>query len=126
MSEHRDMGARYKIEADEKWSDVNIPAIEFPAGWKVQLTPPFGGAMARFRATNTHGSTVSVYFDQYDALGHYGEPYWEVYQIDGERLISDPEDVTRFPAADTEGMVKFIETIGNPAYAAMFAAGITD
>jgi hypothetical protein len=52
-----------------------IPAIKFPQGWEVQIIPPFGGALCRFRVNGI----VSVYLDGYDLLGYCREPYWEVY-----------------------------------------------
>lgn len=92
---------RYDIEAEQDWRGWvdKIPAIQFDAGWKVQVIPPFSGALARFRVT-VGDKTVSVYLDGYDALGYFGEPYWEVYPVDG--------DVGRCAMEDTDELLSLI------------------
>lgn len=66
-----------------KWSK-EIPAIEIPDGWKIQVVPPFNCAVCRFILFTDQGARYSVYLDCYDVLGFVGEPYWEVYCIDGD------------------------------------------
>lgn len=94
--------ARYKIEREDKWResiDV-IPYIEFPPDWKVQVIPPFGGAMARFRVRLPSGDEKSVYLDFYDRLGYFGAPYWEVYPYE--------DDVGRCQMADVARLLEMI------------------
>ena len=65
-----------------KWRK-EIPFIEFPAGWKVQISPPSGGAVVRFRVKKDKAE-MSVYLDCYDSIGRYGSPYWEIYPYNDE------------------------------------------
>ena len=81
-----------------KWMK-EIPYIQFPADWKVQITPPFSGAVVRFRVRKDD-IEVSIYLDCYDRLGCYGEPYWEVYPHKG--------DVFRCDMSDTESLLNAI------------------
>lgn len=76
-----------------------IPYINFPASWAVQMCPPFGGAVVRFHVRDNQGHDVSVYLDCYEVLGLYrGDPYWEVYPAsDG--------DIARFSMQDTDGLI---------------------
>lgn len=60
-----------------KWGK-EIPFIKFNPKWEIQITPPFAGAVVRFRVKYKNAD-VSIYLDCYDALGYVGEPYWEVY-----------------------------------------------
>lgn len=71
---------RAQVERDEKWREIipQIPALQFPASWSVQIIPPFSGAVARFIVTKGT-ARVSVYADFYEALGVFGEPHWEIY-----------------------------------------------
>jgi hypothetical protein len=55
-----------------------IPFIPFKPGWLVKITPPFSGAMIRFRVKKGENET-SVYLDCHDVLAWCREPYWEVY-----------------------------------------------
>ena len=77
---------RYHVEEQEKWRDFveQMPYLSFPADWKVSIIPPFGGALARFRVKLPSGLEKSIYFDAYEKLGSYGEPYWEVYSYRGD------------------------------------------
>ena len=91
-----------------------IPFINFPSDWSVKMTPPFAGAIVRFRirkkqtaeATklkkdlNISTKEVSVYLDGYDILGSYGAPYWEVYPYNG--------DTRRVEMDDTDELIKCI------------------
>ena len=94
--------ARFGIEKQDKWREsINtIPFVSFPADWSVQVIPPFGGAMARFRVKLPSGATKSVYLDFYDRIGYYGEPYWEVYPVG--------DDVGRCDMADTAELLRLI------------------
>ena len=99
---------RYKIESEQKWQQEikNIPFFKFPAKWKVQMVPPFGDAVVRFRVELPTGTVKSVYLDCRSSLGFYGAsldvptPYWEVYPVDG--------DVGRCDRADTERLLELI------------------
>ncbi|MFA7073545.1 MAG: hypothetical protein WC138_13700 [Methanoculleus sp.] len=84
-----------------KWCK-EIPYINFPQSWEIQMIPPFLGAVVRFRVRDNHGREVSVYLDCYEVLGRFGgEPYWEMYPAyDG--------DIARFAMQDTEALIKEI------------------
>jgi len=82
----------------EKWMQV-IPYISFPEDWKVQITPPFNGAVVRFKIKKD-SAEVSIYLDCYDYLGSYGSPYWEVCPYF--------DDVFRCDMYDTEALLKAI------------------
>ncbi len=100
---------RYKIEAQDQWRESigKIPHIQFPADWLVQVIPPFGGAMARFRVKLPTGGEKSVYLDFYDRLGYYGSPYWEVYPFEG--------DVGRCDMADVPELLRMIASESPPS-----------
>lgn len=90
---------RAQIERAENWRDAvdRMPYLSFPADWRVAVIPPFAGALARFLVMRSQ-SQVSVYADFHDALGCYGEPYWEIHpDITG--------DCERYPIADGEGLL---------------------
>lgn len=75
----------------------NIPAIPMKDGWMMQPSPNFSGSIARFRITTKKlgiNKSVSIYFDAYDRLGCVGEPYWELYPVDGdaERYVIGEEE----------------------------------
>jgi len=84
---------RYEIEQEQKWREEisAIPAIRFPADWLVQIIPPFGDAVVRFRVKLPSGKEKSIYLDRRNSLGYWektnslgywektDEPYWEVY-----------------------------------------------
>lgn len=77
-----------ELEEILEWKNwyKKIPAIQFPAHWKIQVIPPFCGAMIRFRVSTDKikRGDISVYLDCYDILGFFGEPYWEVYPHKGD------------------------------------------
>ena len=78
----------------QKWSQ-EMPEIKLPDGWGFVPIPPFTGAVCRFRII-AEGVSFSVYLDCYDIMGCYGEPYWEVYEIDGDTFRCDmdkPEEM---------------------------------
>ncbi len=74
-----------------KWIK-EIPYISFPKGWRVQISPPFAGALVRFRVEHNN-KYISVYLDAYEHLGYYGKPYWEIYPYDGDTYRCDMENV---------------------------------
>lgn len=89
---------RYTIEHHEKWREWigRIPWIQFPTDWLVQVIPPFGGAIARFRVKLPSGSEKSIYLDAFGALGYYSKPdtpYWEVYPVNGDTGRCDMDDI---------------------------------
>lgn len=81
-----------------------LPYLKFRDDWLVCIIPPFMGAIIRFKirkiTTKEHNS-VSVYFDGYNHLGYVGEPYWEIYPIDG--------GIDRFPMGAEDAMLDAIE-----------------
>jgi hypothetical protein len=91
---------RYTIEHAEHWrSTIDlIPELQFPAHWKIQLIPPYGGAMARFMVNQR----ISVYLDFHNALGIMNRPYWEAYDTKGN---TDPE---RFYIYETTELLNYI------------------
>lgn len=118
-----DMVARANLEKAEKWSEIKIPPLRFPAGWVVELIPPFAGAVARFKATNTHGVAVSVYFDAHGTLGAVDSPYWEVYPVGGGLTVADEDDTMRFFGVDTTEMIEYIGNLGDPVRGAIVGLG---
>jgi len=79
----------------DRWCK-EIPPIQFPATWQVQVIPPYLGAVVRFVVWSKRGKRVSVYLDCYDNLGFRGSPYWEI-------CPAADEDTERFAMADTAG-----------------------
>jgi hypothetical protein len=84
MSEPKLLHKRYEIEQEQKWREEisAIPAIRFHADWLVQIIPPFGDAVIRFRVKLPSGKEKSIYLDRRNSLGYWekpDEPYWEVY-----------------------------------------------
>ena len=79
-----------QIMEHSKWLK-EIPYIQFPDDWQVQISPPFAGAVVRFRVIKDKAE-VSIYLDCYDKLGCYGEPYWEVYPHEGDVYRCDMDD----------------------------------
>lgn len=78
---------RINVEYQEKWREVadHIPFVDIRQGYSIQIVPPFGGAMIRFRIRHKQSlSEYSVYYDTQDALGIVGKAYYEVYPIDGD------------------------------------------
>lgn len=96
---------RLYLEQAECWLKIipQIPSLNFPPEYQVQIIPPFGGAMARFRVRTAEmppKEFVSVYLDFYNSLGYMEGPYWESYGGSG-----DPE---RFMLDDTNGLLSEI------------------
>ena len=99
--EYKDLETVFKAESIMeyyKWVK-EIPFIKFKAHWNVKITPPFAGAVVRFRI-ESNGVELSVYLDCYDRLGYFGEPYWE--------LFPHNDDVFRCKMNDTESLLKAI------------------
>lgn len=90
-----------------------IPYLRFKSDWRVQIIPPFGGAVARFYVSKGD-KEVSVYLDRFDMLGYEGEPYWEAYQIKGGGDDVDVDvdvDPVRFKMAEANELISHIEEI---------------
>lgn len=119
----QDRVARARLERDEQWQEIKIPALRFPAGWIVEPVAPFAGALARFLITNAHGVKVSVYFDAHGALGAVDNPYWEVYPVKGQLTVADDPEPDRFFGDDTTDMIEHIANLGDPVRGAI--AGLT-
>ena len=83
-----------------KWVD-EVPYLKFPRSWMVKAIPPFGGAIVRYLISRDGENYVSIYLDCYDVIGFFGEPYWEVYPVDG--------DVGRCAMKDTDELMKMIK-----------------
>jgi hypothetical protein len=86
------------IMEHDKWMR-EIPYIRFPSDWEVQVSPPFSGAVVRFRVKKGK-SDISVYLDCYDNLGFMGRPYWEIYPYN--------DDTFRCAMNDTDGLIQAI------------------
>lgn len=86
---------RARIEKADRWHEIipEIPFIEFPAGWKIKVIPPFGGLQARFQVLLPSGMQKSIYLDYYDRAGYCGSPYWEVYPVQGDCGRCERDDV---------------------------------
>ena len=76
-----------------KWAK-EIPFIELPEGYMFKPIPNFSGSVVRFLAKKKgEGKEVSIYLDCYDELGLVGQPYWEVYPVDGDTARFYMEEV---------------------------------
>jgi len=86
----------------EKWNK-EIPFIKFKSNWFVKIIPPDTGAVIRFRVSLNPDfeKSVSIYLDCYDALGSYGEPYWELYPYN--------DDTYRCEMNETKKLIDAIE-----------------
>lgn len=90
---------RLDIERKQEWHDEihTMPFIKFPADWEIQIIPPFGDAVVRFRVRLPSGGEKSIYLDKRNSLGMWydGEAYWEVYPHQGDvgRCNIDEVDV---------------------------------
>ena len=94
----------YEIEEArewEKWRQL-IPWIPMQPNWQMKPQPPFIGAVVQFLIQNDNGNECSIYLDCYDNLGAVGQPYWEIYPVDG--------DTARVLMNDVYGLVKAIES----------------
>ena len=101
-----DVMERYQIENKQKWREeiATMPWIQFPADWKIQIIPPFGDAVIRFRVELPSGAARSVYLDSRNSLGYWRGvdnepiPYWEVYPHQGDVGRCDKENVAELLA----------------------------
>lgn len=84
-----------------KWA-TEIPYISWPTAWQIKAVPPFHGAIIRYRVKKGD-KDVSVYLDCYDILGVVGEPYWEVYPVEG--------DVGRCLMNETDRLLEIISSV---------------
>lgn len=98
---------RWRVESQQKWREEieTMPWLAFPAGWKVQIIPPFNDAVVRFRVELPSGGKRSVYLDSRCSLGAVLDengpiPYWEVYPYRG--------DVGRCLKAEGEELLRMI------------------
>lgn len=91
---------KYEEQMEHKKWTYKIPFLSFPSDWKLQIIPPFGGAVVRF-VVKSKGASISIYLDCYDVLGIFGEPYWEIYPHDS--------DVYRCSLNKTEDLIKNIQ-----------------
>ena len=98
-----DRSKRFEIEDQQKWMEEikHIPFIRFNASWKIQIIPPFGDAVVRFRVKLPSGLEKSVYLDSRNSLGYADEPYWEVYPY--------MDDVGRCPRNKVQTLLEMIE-----------------
>lgn len=87
-----------------KWA-LLIPYLQFPVKWRVKAIPPYLGAVVRYNILLPDDTFVSVYLDCYDIIGHYGEPYWEVYPVNG--------DIARCLMNDTVTLMELIASGGD-------------
>lgn len=110
---------RYRVEENEEWHKWGneAPWLQFPPELEVKIVPPFGGAMARFRARFVGGEReVSVYWDCHDALGYMEKPYWEIHPVKSRGLglmdEADVYDCKRFLAGEeSDMMVSIIKSL---------------
>ena len=101
MMDTKQFMERLNVECNQRWREEieHIPFIQFPAGWKVQIIPPFGDAAVRFRVELPSGAKKSVYLDVRSSLGFFGAsvdvptPYWEVYPCRGDIARCHRDDV---------------------------------
>jgi hypothetical protein len=98
MMDYKDSNKCFEVEKlmeYAKWSG-KIPPIKFKSDWNVIIIPPFARAIVRF-LVEKNGNQVSIYLDCYDALGIFGEPYWELYpDITGDNFrcsMNNTEDL---------------------------------
>lgn len=99
------MSAKYHdLFESNKWQGL-IPAFKIKPDWLIQIIPPFTGAIIRFRISRENFRNrqfISVYLDGYELLGYSGgNPYWEVYPVDG--------DTWRCAMDDIDGLMEGIE-----------------
>ena len=115
---------RHEVENLQNWREdcTLIPFIQFPSEWKINIIPPYGNALIRFRVELPSGIIKSIYLDNKNAIGWRGIdkndrpiPYWEVYPVQGQalrcglneienllNLISDEMPEINFPDPDLD------------------------
>lgn len=101
----KDTIARAELENGENWNDIlkEVPILNFDKEWDIQIIPPFGGAVARFRVFKNGEQVCSVYLDWYERLAIFGEPYYELYPYE--------EDVRRYSLRETDELIEDIRKI---------------
>ena len=106
---------RSVVERHEEWDKwgAEAPWLQFPPELEVKVTPPFNGAMARFRVRFIGGEgEVSVYWDCHDALGYMNKPYWEIYPVKYKGGDGDYHDTARFlMGEEPQMMVSIIKSL---------------
>lgn len=104
--------ARWDVQDAEEWTRWlrEIPTIQFPSYWFVRMSPPFNGAIVRFRVSldGDREHEASVYLDCYDRIGCFGAPYWEVYPYG--------DDVGRVAMTDVAGLMEMLIVAVKQAY----------
>lgn len=93
----KDYDLSYKLEERDEWRKwfKEIPFIPLKDTWQIQVIPPIGNAIVRFKVQSiiNYETSCSVYLDCYDKLGSYGKPYWEIYPVAGDAARCDMEDI---------------------------------
>lgn len=99
-----------------KWQ-AEIPFIPLKPDWIFRPVPPFGVGVVRFgvRHKDHDKSHVSIYLDCYDQAGCVGQPYWEIYPIDG--------DCARYMMNEVDDLVKGIQQSLDEQIASFTKAG---
>ncbi len=76
------LAKRKEVEKAQDWlgEAENMPWLQFPAEWEIQIIPPFSDAVIRFKIKLPSGLIKSVFLDSRGSLvaGDYPLPYWEV------------------------------------------------
>lgn len=98
-----DLTEKYGRDAKYREWMGQMPVIHFPPSWGIIMTPPFGGAAARFQVRKGL-ARVSVYADFDQSLGCMDEPYWEVYPYDDDTYRCPIDDVAGLMAAISESI----------------------
>jgi hypothetical protein len=105
---------RLEVEKEQDWRGEAeaIPPLCFSPYWLVQIIPPYGNVVVRFRVTLPSGLKKKVFLDcdgslidkdnpglGFDARGK-PIPYWEVEPV-GKKIARCPKD-------DIENLLKYI------------------
>lgn len=91
-----------------RWAE-EIPWIQWPSRWLVQVVPPSACAIVRFKVRTRFmpkDRWVSVYLDGYNLIGAFGGPYWEAYPFGLQG-----GDIARFAMKDTGGLLGEIQNM---------------
>ena len=108
-----ELSLEVKYGRDKFWREWirKIPEIQFPAHWKIQIIPPFAGALIRFRVNNK----ISVYLDVDGSLGYWVDennkpaPYWEIHPYDDDVWRIDMEKVDELLEAIQKSLDEYVE-----------------
>jgi hypothetical protein len=104
----------YEHDKRMNWRErlFDLPFFSFDPKFEVQITPPFGGATIRFLVRDKVTKlVVSVYLDDFDNIGFVGEPYWEIYCVNGFDPNHDFTDCERFLFKDHEQMIERVKDV---------------